>query len=117
MFVPELHLPVDGPDGQWRCLPYSLRLLAAGHARRIAEPLYRRCHRAGSLSASAPVRDREEAEGIRQACARACREVIDAVPASSAQREALVAQLRVLLTPQPGSRTPAPATSSPHPRN
>ena len=117
MFAPDLHLPVAGPDGQWRCLPYSLRLLAAGRAHRIAEPLYRRCHRAGSISASAPAPDRDAQEAVRQACARACHEVIDALAASADQREALAIELERLLTPRPGSRTPAPATSSRHPRN
>jgi len=99
MFAPDLHLPVAGPDGQWRCLPYSLRLLAAGNARRIAEPLYRRCFREGSLSSSGPASGRDERESVQLACERACREVIDALPGSTEQREALATQLRVLLSP------------------
>jgi glycosyltransferase involved in cell wall biosynthesis len=88
-----LRLPVDGPDGQWRCLPYSLRLLAAGNARRIAEPLYRRCFRAGSVSATTPARDHADGEDLRRACEQSSREAIDAVPGSAAQRELLATAL------------------------
>jgi glycosyltransferase involved in cell wall biosynthesis len=93
LFADGLRLSSHPDPGQWRCLPFSLRLLAAGRAHRIAAPLYARCFRAGSLTATAPPRDAIGAAAVQGACRDACLEVIGSIPASAAQRDAMQAAL------------------------
>jgi glycosyltransferase involved in cell wall biosynthesis len=85
-----LRLVAHDDPGQWRRLPFALRLLAAGRARRVADPLYARCFRAGSLTATASRTD--AMDGARRACVDACNDAIDSI-APTCAREALLGAL------------------------
>lgn len=87
-----LRLVAHDDPGQWRRVPFALRLLAAGRARRVAEPLYARCYRAGSLTAA----EVSDAAAGEDACVAACLEAVASIEATPRQRAAIAAAIASL---------------------
>lgn len=92
-----LRFPQIGDDGAWRTFPYVLDLLAAGRARHVAQPLYRRWHRDGSLTATWRARSRAALLTGQRAAAALCLAKIDALGPTPSQRAALVHALYLYL--------------------
>jgi glycosyltransferase involved in cell wall biosynthesis len=62
-----LRFPIIAGDSFWRCYPFLMNLVAAGAARRVPEPLYRRWAREGSLTTTwGPQSDESLVDGQRQ---------------------------------------------------
>lgn len=91
-----IRFPRVGGDRHWAAYVFHLRLVAAGPALAVDEPLYRRWHRPDSMTRQGwQAADLLEAIAGQRDAVAICREIIDAAAATEQERSAALHCLRL----------------------